>query len=301
MDLTALTECLVSAPCLVTQTMTGLVIAFLLFLAASGLTLVFGVLRVTNFAHGTFYMLGAYFTIAFYRANGSFLVAVIGATLLVAASGALFERTVISRVKDSNPLMILLGCYGVVLIADDLVKIFWGSAALSTGMPEAMQLPPVQLGGGVVPVYYLVLIGISATVGIASWLLINRSGFGRAVQAVAEVPKMAAALGINTRLYAAVVVAVGCGLAGLAGSLASPMRATMPGVGFSILIECFVVTVIGGMGSIFGALLAALFIGLTRSYGSIAMPLFTEGLTFVAMLIVLCVKPTGLFAVHERP
>ena len=300
MELSLLFECFSSLACVTTQTVTGLVIALLLFLVASGLTLVFGVLRITNFAHGTFYMAGGYVTYAVYTATGSFALAVAAAAAATMAGGALFERTVIRVVKDSDPLMILLACYGVILIVDDLVKLIWGPAAVSIGMPESMRLPPVQFGGGVIPVYYLVLMAISAIVGLLSWYLINRTSFGRAVQAVSELPSMAAALGLNSRFYSLAVIALGCGLAGLAGALASPMRAVVPGGGFSILIESFVVTVIGGMGSIVGALLAALVLGMTRSYGSIGFPMFTEGMTFLAMLVVLIVKPTGLFSVTEK-
>ena len=300
MELSLLVECFSSLACVTTQTVTGLVIALLLFLVASGLTLVFGVLRITNFAHGTFYMIGGYVTFAVYTATGSFALAVSAAAAATMASGALFERTVIRVVKDSDPLMILLACYGVILIVDDLVKLVWGPAAVSMGMPESMRLPPVQFGGGVIPVYYLVLMAISAIVGLLSWYLINRTRFGRAVQAVSELPSMAAALGLNSRFYSLAVISIGCGLAGLAGALASPMRAVVSGGGFSILIESFVVTVIGGMGSIVGALLAALVLGMTRSYGSIAFPMFTEGITFLAMLVVLIIKPTGLFSVTEK-
>lgn len=300
MEFSQLAACLASAACLTTQTVTGLVIALLLFLVASGLTLVFGVLRITNFAHGTFYMVGGYVAYAAYAGTGSFALAVASAVAVTLAGGALFERTVVRLVKDANPLMVLLACYGVILIVDDLVKMIWGPSAISIGMPESMRLPPVQFGGGVIPVYYLVLMAVSATVGLASWWLINRTKFGRAVQAVSERPLMAASLGLNSRFYSMAVVALGCAMAGLAGALAAPMRAILPGSGFSILIESFVVTVIGGMGSIVGALVAALVLGLTRSFGSIAVPMFTEGLTFVAMLIVLVVKPTGIFSVSEK-
>lgn len=294
MEFSLLAQCFANSSCLVTQSMTGLVIALLLFLVASGLTLVFGVLRVTNFAHGTFYMAGGYVAYAVYSASGSFLLAVALATLVSLVGGALFEKFVIRSVKSADPLMILLACYGVILIADDVARMIWGPSAVSMGMPESMRLPPLQFGGGIVPIYYAVLMGIAAAVGVVSWLLMNRTGFGRAVQAVSERPLMAAALGLNSRFYHQAVIALGCGLAGIAGALAAPMRAVVPGAGFSILIESFVVTVIGGMGSIAGAFVAALLLGMTRSFGSIAFPLFTEGITFVAMLLVLILKPSGL-------
>lgn len=296
MEFEPLRQCFSSASCAVTQVMTGLVIALLMFLVASGLTLVFGVLRVTNFAHGTFYMMGGYSAYSVYGATESFAAAVVAAVAVTLAAGALFERFVVRRVKASDPLMVLLSCYGVILMVDDLAKIFWGPSAVSMGMPQSLRGPPLQFGGGVVPVYYLVLMAVAVLVGASCAYLVQRTAFGRAVQAVSERPQMAAALGLNTRFYYQAVIALGCALAGLAGALAVPMRAIVPGSGFSILIDSFVITVIGGMGSVPGALIAAMVLGMTRSIGSIAFPLFTEGITFVAMLLVLIFRPTGLIS-----
>ena len=296
MDFDALAQCLSSAPCVVTQATSGLVIGLLMFLTASGLTLVFGVLGIANFAHGAFYMLGAYMAYTVYGNTGSFLLAVAAAALFAATCGAVFERFVVRPLKGADVMMQLVACFALVLIIDDAAKLIWGPAAVSLGVPESMRLPPVQFQGGVVPVFYLVLMALSAAFGLAIWWLITRTRFGMTMRAVAELPSMASALGKNVNRYASAVLALGCGLAGVAGALAAPMRAILPGTGLSILLESFVVVVIGGMGSIPGALVAALLLGFTRSFGSIGFPLFTEGLMFLFMVAVLVLRPQGLFA-----
>ena len=300
MEFEALYSCLATTSCWVTQSTSGLVIGMLMFLTASGLTLVFGVLGIANFAHGAFYMLGAYLAYAVYGRTGSFATAVVIAALVTAACGVVFEKWVLRPIKGADVLMQLVACYAVVLIFDDVAKLVWGAAAVSLGIPESMQLPPIIIHGGVVPVYYLALMAISAGIGLCIWLVITRTNFGLTMQAIAELPMMALALGKNVNFYSSVVLAVGCGLAGVAGSLAAPMRAILPGAGFSILLESFIVVVIGGMGSIPGALVAALLLGLTRSFGSIGFPVFTEGVMFLFMALVLVVRPNGLFAHAAR-
>jgi branched-chain amino acid transport system permease protein len=199
-----------------------------------------------------------------------------------------------SRVYGSNVLMQLLVCYAFILIMDDAVKLIWGAEFHSMGMPAAFQKPPIVIAGGVVPAFYLFLIGVALAIGAALWLGIARTQWGKVVRAAAHNPGMTSALGINTGLIYAGVFALGGLLAGLAGALAAPVRSMAPGMGFSILIESFIVTVIGGMGSIGGALVGALLIGLIRTFGSIGFPLFTEGLMFLFMAIILVAKPSGL-------
>ncbi|MFP5473984.1 MAG: branched-chain amino acid ABC transporter permease [Gammaproteobacteria bacterium] len=300
MEFDALLNCFSSSSCLVTQTTSGLVIGLLMFLTASGLTLVFGVLGIANFAHGAFYMLGAYMAYSVYQGTGSYALAVVGAALFAAAAGILFERWIVRPIRGADVLMQLVACYALVMIIDDVAKLIWGPAAVSLGMPESMRLPPVGFQGGVVPVFYLVLMALSVAIGLFIWLLITRTRFGLTMRAVAELPQMAAALGKPINFYAAVVLALGCGLAGVAGALSAPMRAILPGTGFSILLESFVVVVIGGMGSIPGALVAALLLGFIRSFGSIGFPLFTEGVMFFFMAAVLILRPNGLFARAAR-
>lgn len=295
MDLTALAGCVTSASCLVTQTTSGLIVGMLLFLVAAGLTLIFGVLKIVNFAHGTFYMLGAYLAYTTFMLTGSYTLSVLAGGVGTAVFGIVFERVLIARVYGANVLMQLLICYAVVLICDDLVKILWGPEFKAMGMPPAFQVPPLFIAGGVVPPFYILLIGVALAIGGALGLTLALTRIGKIIRAAAHNPNMVSALGINMTLLYSLVFAVGGMLAGLAGGLAAPVRSLTPGMGFSILIESFIVTVIGGMGSIAGALIAAVVLGLIRSFGTIGFPMFTEGMMFIVMIIILVVKPSGLF------
>jgi branched-chain amino acid transport system permease protein len=279
---------------------TGLIVGSLLFLVAAGLTLIFGVLGVVNFAHGTFYMLGAYLALTAYRLTGNFAMAVLAAGIGVGLFGLLFERFLMRRVYKADVLMQLLVCYAVVLIMDDVVKIVWGAEFLSMGMPESFQAPPFFIAGGVVPVFYVYLIAAAMLIALALWGILTFSRMGKIIRAAAQNPTMTSALGINTSLIYAAVFAFGGVLAGLAGGLAAPVRSMSPGMGFSILIESFIVTVIGGMGSVSGALVGALLIGLIRSFGTIGFPLFVEGLMFLAMVLILILRPNGLLGKESR-
>jgi branched-chain amino acid transport system permease protein len=295
LDFQALLSCFGSASCVVTQATGGLISGMLLFLVAAGLSLIFGTLKVINFMHGSLYMLGAYFAYTVYNLSGNYALAVVGAALGVGLFALVFERLFMSRVYGSDVLLQLLVCYGFILILDDVVKIVWGAEFLSMGMPAAFQRPPIVLAGGVLPVFYLFLIVVTLLVAAALGYLIARTRIGKIVRAAAINPTMTSALGINTALVFGGVFALGGMLAGLAGALAVPVRSLVAGMGFSILIESFIVTVIGGMGSVAGALVGALLIGLVRSFGTIGFPLFTEGLMFLFMTLILIVKPSGLF------
>lgn len=300
MDPTALFECLSSLSCVVTQTSTGLIVGALLFLVAAGLTLIFGVLRIINFAHGSLYMLGAYIALSAYRITDSFIISTIVAGLGVGLFGLIFERFIMRRVYNADVLMQLLVCYALILILDDAVKIVWGAEFQSMGMPEAFQAPPLFIGGGIIPVFYVYLIAAAAVIAAALWFVLTRTRMGKVVRAAAHNPTMTSVLGLNTSLIYAGVFALGGALAGLAGALAAPVRSMSPGMGFSILIESFIVTVIGGMGSVSGALVGALLIGLVRSFGSIGFPLFVEGIMFLAMALILILKPSGLLGKEPR-
>lgn len=300
MNPTALFDCVSSMSCIVTQLSTGLIVGALLFLVAAGLTLIFGVLGIVNFAHGSFYMLGAYVALTAYRLSGSFTIAIVAAGLGVGLFGLIFERFFMRRVYNADVLMQLLVCYALVLMMDDIVKIVWGAEFQSMGMPDAFQAPPLFILGGIVPVFYVYLIGAAALIALLLWALLNHTLLGKIVRAAAQNPTMTSALGLNTGLIYAGVFAFGGALAGMAGGLAAPVRSMSPGMGFSILIESFIVTVIGGMGSVSGALVGALLIGLIRAFGTIGFPLFVEGLMFLAMGLILILRPNGLLGKEGR-
>ena len=295
MELDTLVNCLSSSACAVTQITSGLLLGMVLFLVAAGLSLIFGVLGVVNFAHGAFYMLGAYLAYSAYVLSGSFIVAVLAGTLGMALFGVLFERFFISRIYGQDVLMQLLLCYAFVLILDDMVKIIWGGDYKLMGIPPVFAGPPIFFAGGVLPLYYIFLICASALIGLALWLFIAKTMFGKKVRAAAVNPQMVSSLGIDTRVLFGAVFGIGTALTGFAGALAAPIRTLTPGMGLSILIESFIVTVIGGMGSIVGAFLASILIGLTRTMGQLGFPLFVDGVMFVIMALVLIIRPNGLF------
>ena len=272
----------------------------LLFLVAAGLTLIFGVLRVINFAHGSFYMLGAYIALSAYRFTDSYLLAALVAGVGVGLFSLIFERFFMRRVYNADVLLQLLVCYAFILILDDAVKIIWGHEFQSMGMPAAFQTPPLFIGGGIVPVFYVFMMGAAAVIGAILWYVLTRTRIGKIVRAAAHNPTMTSVLGLNTTWIYAGVFVFGGALAGLAGALAAPVRSMSAGMGFSILIESFIVTVIGGMGSVSGALVGALLIGLVRSFGSIGFPLFVEGIMFLAMALILILKPSGLLGKEQR-
>jgi len=301
MEIFALFDCIISPACLLSQATGGLKIGMLLFLVASGLTLVFGVLGVINFAHGALYMLGAYFSWQVMTITGHFGLSVILGSLGVGIFGLLFERTLISRIYNAELLVQILLCYSVVLILDDLVMIIWGDEFLSSvGVPEVFQVPPLFIFDAIIPPFHLAIIGMSFIVGIILWFIMTKTRFGKLVRAAAVNPKMLEALGININLIRAGVFMLGSFLAGLGGALAASVGSVVSGMGNSIIIESFIVTVIGGMGSISGAFLASLIIGMARSFGAVAMPLFTDGLMFLIMVLVLVIRPQGLMGNKKK-
>jgi branched-chain amino acid transport system permease protein len=295
MEIFALFDCIISPACLISQAAGGLKIGMLLFLVASGLTLVFGVLGVINFAHGALYMLGAYFSWQVMSITGHFGLSVILGALGVGIFGIIFERLLISRVYNAELLVQILLCYSIVLILDDLVMIIWGDEFLSgLGVPELFQVPPLFIFDAIIPPFHLAIVAMSFIVGIILWFIMTKTRFGRLVRAAAVNPKMLEALGVNINLLRAGVFMLGSFLAGLGGALAASVGSVVSGMGNSIIIESFIVTVIGGMGSISGAFLASLIIGMARSFGAVAMPLFTDGLMFMIMVLVLILRPEGL-------
>ena len=295
MEVLALLDCLSTPACLLSQAVGGLKIGMLLFLVASGLTLIFGVLGVINFAHGILYMLGAYFAWQSMTLTGHFGLSVLMGAVGVGIFGLAFERGLIKRIYESDLLIQILLCYSIILIMDDLVMIIWGDEFLSSiGVPEIFQVPPLFIFDAIIPPFHLAIIATSLLIAILLWILMTKSRFGSLVRAAAINPKMLEALGVNTNFIRYSVFALGSFLAGLGGALAASERSIVSQMGNSILIESFIVTVIGGMGSIGGAFLASLIIGMARSFGAVAMPLFTDGLMFIIMILVLILRPQGI-------
>jgi len=299
MELMKLFDCLGSISCLTTQIISALILGMVLFLVASGLSLIFGVLGVMNFAHGSLYMLGAYFTYTLLTLYGNFGVSVILASIGVGVFGVFFERVFIKRIYSSPLLYQLLLCYAFILILDDVVKLVWGYEFKNIGVPDAFRRPPIKIFQSFIPSYYFFVIVVGGVVAITLWLFLSKTRFGKVIRAAAHSSEMVGALGINVNLVYAGVFAIGSFLAGLGGVLAGPVRSIYPGMGASIIIESFIVVVVGGLGSIGGAFIGAILIGLMRSFGIIGFPLIEESFVFILMAIVLIVRPRGLFGKKE--
>lgn len=295
MDIGSLLHCFESPGCIATQFINALIIAMILFLVASGLTLILGVLGVMNFAHGSLYMMGAYFTYTLMKYGGNFGLALILAPIGVGLLGVVLERFFIRRVYGLDELYQLLITYAFILVFDDIVKFIWGSFDLSVPPPQTFRRPPVMVFDSAVPFYYLFIILAGLMLVGAIWLFLTKTKYGKIISAAASDPEMLMCVGINVPLVYTSVFALGSLLAGLGASLATPLRSIVPGMGFAIVIESFVVVVIGGMGNILGTFVVALIFGLMRSFGILGFPFFEMGFIYLLMAVVLIVRPYGLF------
>jgi branched-chain amino acid transport system permease protein len=280
------------------QALTGLASASSLFLVASGLTVIFGVTRIVNFAHGSFYMLGAYlgWTLVHWlgpREMLGFWGGVVLAALVVAALGALVEVTLLRRIYRAPELFQLLATFGLLLVIQDAALHLWGPQDLLG--PRAPGLRgSVEVLGARFPLYDLFLIGVGPLVLLALWALFRFTRFGAAVRAATENREMVAALGVDQRVLFTAVFALGAGLAGLAGALQLPRESVNLAMDLAIITEAFVVVVVGGLGSLPGAFLAALLIGQLNAFGILAWPEGTLVLVFLLMAVVLIARPHGL-------
>lgn len=269
-------------------------IGLLLFIIASGLTIIFGVLGILNFAHGALYMLGAYFafTIVTHLAL-PFWLSLILAPLGVAVVAVVIERLLLWRIYDRHITFSLLLTFALLLILDDAVRIIWGAGYQIVDPPALLQ-GTFTLLGAVYPVYSLFIIASGIAIGLGVWLLFSRTRIGKTVRAAAIDREMAEAIGIDvSRLYT-VVFAFGAALAALGGVLAAPMRALGPAMGDRIIIESFIVVVIGGLGSFPGALVGALILGFLHGFGGRWLPEFDIVLPYIGMALVLLLRPQGL-------
>lgn len=282
---------------LIAQSVSGLTAAMFLFIVASGLSVIFGVLRVLNFAHGSFYMLGAYMAwqIAQWVGafTGSFWVAVLGSAAAVAVLGGVIERLFLRHLYGREELYQLLFTYALVLILGDVARILWGTQQLTMPRPPGLS-GGLELLGIVIPYYNLFIIVLGPAIAVACWLLLSRTGIGRMIRAAAYDREMLSALGADVgRLYTMMFMA-GSFLAGLGGALVTPVRSIVPGMDVDIIVEAFIVVVIGGLGSFWGTFLGALIFGQVLAFGILIMPGFSIFAVFALMAIVLIVRPSGL-------
>ena len=276
------------------QTFNAIALGMNLFIIAAGLTLIFGVLRVINFAHGAFFMLGAYVCYSIVEQAGNFWLGVLGAGLALALLAWIIERGLLRHLYARDPLAQLLFTFGLVLILGDAVKVIWGTEQYSVAYPAGLNRA-VDLGIAHYPAYLLFLCGLGPLIALVLWLGLERTRWGRIMRAARQDREMLALLGVNVPLVYNGVFVVGAALAGIGGALAAPRLALTPGMDANIVVECFIIVIIGGLGSLWGSFLGALILGLVTVFGAVLVPEWEIVLTYALMLAVLLWRPWGLF------
>jgi branched-chain amino acid transport system permease protein len=293
------------------QTLNGVQFGLMLFLLAAGLTLVFGIMDMINLAHGSLYMVGAFLAAALVQATGSFALGVLLAVPATAAIGMLLEVSVLRTLYARDHLSQVLATFALILIANEAVRIVWGPD-LPLAMPASLSGPVELLPGMFYPAYRLLIIGVGAAVAVLLYLLVARTRVGMLVRAGASNREMALAMGVDIRRLFTLLFGVGAGLCAVAGALLGPLLAVQVGMGENILILAFVVVVIGGIGSVRGALVGAVLVGLVDTIGraflpllfglffqprvaSAAGPAIASVLAYLLMVAVLYFRPRGLF------
>ena len=269
------------------------------FIIAAGLSLIFGVLKVINFAHGAFYMFGAYLCYSITETMGlNFFWGVIGAAAGLAILSFLIERSLFRFVYDKEHLMQLLLTFALVLILGDLAKIIWGTDQYSVSYPESLS-GATNLGFAYYPSYRLLLCVLGPVIFLSLWLFIERTRWGRVTKAATQNREMLAALGINVPIIYTGIFILGSALAGIGGALAAPFNSPTPGMDAVIIVECFVIVIIGGLGSLWGTFVGALIYGFVFNFGSVIIPNAQDIFAFLILLVVLLIRPWGLFGKPE--
>lgn len=267
----------------------------LLFMLAAGLTLIFGIMGVVNLAHGSFYMLGAYLAWSLSVKTGSLVLAIVLGTGLSVLFGLLLEKVLFRHFYHRDHLDQVLLTFGLIYIFEEMRSILWGDDVHGVQIPALLSASIPLTDNLSYPVYRLFMSGLCIVLAVGLYLLISKTRLGMKIRAGASNHQMTEALGINVRLIHAVVFALGVGLATIAGMIASPISSVYPNMGSQVLIMCFVVVVIGGIGSVRGALISALLVGLVDTFGKVLLPQVAGMLVYMLMAAVLLWKPEGLF------
>ena len=267
----------------------------LLFMLAAGLTLIFGIMGVVNLAHGSFYMLGAYLAWSLAALTQSFTLAIILGTLLSVLFGLLLEWLLFRHFYKRDHLDQVLLTFGLIYVFEEMRSILWGDDVHGVTIPDVLSASIPLTETLSYPVYRLFMSGVCLLLALGMYLLISKTRLGMKIRAGAFNHEMTEALGVNIKLIHSLVFAMGVGLATIAGMVAAPVSSVYPNMGSQVLIMCFVVVVIGGIGSVKGALIAALLVGLVDTFGKVLLPQVAGMLVYVVMAIVLLYKPEGLF------
>jgi branched-chain amino acid transport system permease protein len=276
------------------QLVTGVALGAIYALLAVGLSLIFGMLTVVNFAHGAFFMVGAFLGVYFQTVTGSFLLSLVITPLVVGAIGLACERFLVRPLYGRGIDYPLLLTFGLSYVLIELARIVFGIEGVASSTPRALR-GAVNLGFGHFPLYRLVLIGATMVIVAALWLFIEKTRFGLIIRAGSRDPEIVRVLGIDVSRVWWMVFGIGTAIAGISGVLAAPTRAVNAEMGITVLAESFVVTVVGGMGSLPGAVVAGLLVGIVFSLTSLLAPDLAELSIFVLMALVLLVRPQGLF------
>jgi branched-chain amino acid transport system permease protein len=280
----------------VIQGLNAIQLGVMLFLMSAGLTLVFGIMNLINLAHGSLYMLGAYLAATFQRFTGSFVLGIALAIPVVMAIGVLMELIVLRRLYDRDHLDQVLATFALILFFNELVRMVWGPQAYFMSPPPALSGSVSILPGVPYPAYRLFIVGVGLLIALGMYLLIHRTRLGMLIRAGASNREMVGALGVNVSLLFTLVFGLGAVLAGFAGMMAGPILSVEIGMGESILILTFVVIVIGGIGSVRGAFVAAMLIGFADTFGRVLLPpALASMVIYILMAAVLFKRPQGLF------
>jgi len=267
----------------------------LLFMLAAGLTLIFGIMGVVNLAHGSFYMLGAYLAWSLSSRFGSLALGILGGAVLAVAFGLLLERLLFRHFYHRDHLDQVLLTFGLIYVFEEMRSILWGDDVHGVNVPAALAASVPLTDNLSYPVYRLFMSGICIVLALALYVLISKTRLGMKIRAGAFNHEMTEALGVNVKRIHAVVFALGVGLATVAGMIAAPISSVYPNMGSQVLIMCFVVVVIGGIGSVRGALISALLVGTVDTFGKVLLPQVAGMLVYILMAAVLLWKPEGLF------
>ncbi len=278
------------------QLINGLQYGLLLFLIASGLTLVFGVMGILNLAHGSMYMVGAYLVWYFFEHTGSFGLSALISAVIALLIGILMERTLIRQLYRRNHLDQVLLTIGMIFVFNALQGLLWGNDPLGVAVPPALSTAIPVTDVLEYPVYRIFVALLCIAIAALMYFMINKTRLGMLIRAGESNREMVECLGIDIRKLYTIVFAIGVMLAAVAGVAAAPMSSIVPGMGEHILITCFVVVVIGGMGSIKGAFIAALLVGLVDTFASVLVPQLSSMMIYILMAFILLIKPQGLFS-----
>jgi branched-chain amino acid transport system permease protein len=306
---------MITASLVFSQILNGLQLGVLLFLLAAGLTLVFGIMSFVNLAHGSLYMLGAYFAALAANKSGSFLLGIVAGVAGAVAVGLIVEKLALGKLYARDHLDQVLATFGLVLFANEMVRMVWGASPLYSSPPDWLS-GQVEIAGFSYAAYRFAIILVGLAVAAGLYWLIAKTRVGMLIRAGASNAPMVAALGVNIKLLNLMIFGLGAGLAGLAGAMAGPILSVQPGMGEPVLIQTLVVIIVGGIGSIRGAFLGALIVGLVDTLGRIFLPILmmqvmeptvaqAAGPAIASMLVyllmagVLAFKPEGLFPVKH--